>query len=459
MSTKIFIIDDDKEIVEILQKALSYENITSKYAYNSKDALEILKNEFFDVILLDFQLPDINGFELLELMKKKTLLEDTEIIFMTGYGDFQTGMKAINQGCYDYIAKPFNLQNIMFKIKRVLENSQLKQKVKALTQSFKIGFENLIGISPKMKQIYKTIKIIADKDTTVLIDGQTGTGKELVARAIHKYSSRNENIFIPINCGAISENLLESELFGYEKGAFTGAITRKYGILETANNGTVFLDEINAASLNVQTQLLRFIETGEIRRIGSNNIIFSNARIIAASNENLEKLINEKKFREDLYHRLNIIKISLPPLKERKEDIPLLIEHFLKMYNKKFGKNVKIDKKCVNYFISANWTGNVRQLKNTIQSLVLLNETGTITPDELPPYLLQQKISSVKYSLSFKELKQKVIAEFEKNYLINILKETNGNVSKASRLSGLSRRNFIIKLKLYNINPSDYKIS
>ena len=309
-------------------------------------------------------------------------------------------------------------------------------------------------------QIYKTIDLVADKDATILIEGDTGTGKELIAEAVHHKSKRKNNRFIPINCGALAESLLESELFGYEKGAFTGAVSRKYGIFESANKGTVFLDEINNASLNVQVKLLRYIEMGKLMRVGGNEEIDCDTRIIAATNQDLIKMIEEKKFREDLYHRLNVIKIILPPLHKRKEDITLLINHFLNMYNKKFNKNIKISLNAYDHLNQYSWPGNIRQLKNLIQSLVLLNETERITTEDLPEKIRKEDfLLKNDKNLSFKELKNDIVTEFETKYLIKLLKENNGNVTRTAKISKLSRRMLINKLNDYNIDASQYKNS
>ncbi len=327
-----------------------------------------------------------------------------------------------------------------------------------LSQPLKLGFENIISNSEEMQKIYKIINKVADKDTTILIEGETGTGKELITKAIHKHSNRKNNVFITINCGALAETLLESELFGYEKGAFTGAVSKKYGILETANNGTVFLDEINNASLSVQAKLLRFTETGEFMRVGGNEVINCNTRIIIASNQNIESLVEEKKFREDLYHRLNVVRIVLPPLRKRKEDIPILIDYFLDIYNKKFSKNVRIYKDTTDYLTQYSWPGNVRQVKNLIQSLVLLNETDIIKLNDLPEKIRNENILTNTF-LTFKETKDKIVADFEPKYLINLLKKTKGNVSKAAIMAKLNRKNFDNKLKTYNIDHLKYKSS
>ncbi len=453
---KVLIIDDEEEIGIFIKKVLEKNNIYARFVLRGEDALNILKKEEFDVILLDYRLPDMNGFEILNIIKNDKLGEFSSIILMTAYGDNETGLNAIKAGFNDYIAKPFNVENLIFRITKEIENLRLKEKIRMLKQSLILGFDDIIGKSDKMKEIYILINKVADKDATVLIEGETGTGKELVAKAIHKNSKRKDKIFIPLNCGALTDSLLESELFGHEKGAFTGANTLKYGILETANKGTVFLDEINNSSSNVQIKLLRFIESGEFFRVGGNKLIYSDTRIIAATNKNLEELIKENKFREDLFHRLNVVKIVLPPLRKRKDDIPLLVDYFLSYYNKKFDKNVKISDKVIEYFMEYHWPGNVRQLKNIIQSLVLLNDTGKIRVNELPETIIGK---STFYSTieDFKKLKRKIIEDFEEEYLKNILKKCKGNVSLASKKANLNRKNFIEKLKYYNISPSDYK--
>ena len=454
--TKILIIDDEKEMCKSIEDVLLRENIYSDFSLVPAEGLRKIEKEEFDVILLDYQLPGMNGFELIDEIKKKNLWRNTKTIFMTAYGDLKTGIEAIEKGCFDYIAKPFNIENLMFRIERALEHKRLNEKIKMLSQRLDTDFEDIIGTSLEMKKIFKIVKQIADKDITVLIEGETGTGKELIAKAIHKNSKRKNNLFMPLNCGALPETLLESELFGYEKGAFTGAVTIKYGILETANNGIVFLDEINGASLNAQSKLLRFIEAGEFMRIGGNRVIHSNARIIAASNQNIENLIKENRFRQDLYHRLNVVRIVMPILNKRKEDIPLLTDYFLEKYNRKFKKEVIISKTALDYLIKYQWPGNVRQLQNLIQSSVLLNETGIIEPEDLPEVTKKDNPGGFR-DLTFKELKNESKTDFEIKLLKELLEQTKGNVSKASRMIHLSRTNIIKKLKAYNIDSSMYK--
>lgn len=401
-------------------------------------------------------MPGMNGFELIDKMHQLELINNTEIILMTAYGDEKLGFDAIAKGCNDYIAKPFNIDNLIFRIKKVLQDQSHMETVQMLANPAQINIKNIIGHSKEMQKIYKIIGQVSDQDTTILLEGETGTGKELIARAIHDNSQRNKSPFIPVNCGALTESLLESELFGYEKGAFTGAVNKKFGIMESGDKGTVFLDEINNSSLNVQVKLLRFIESGEFLRVGGNSVVRSNTRIVAASNQSLEKLIEENKFREDLYHRLNIVKINLPPLRNRKDDIPLLIQHFLNLYNKKFNKKVKIHRTAINSLTRYYWPGNIRQLKNLIQSMVLLNENNSIQLEDLPETIQKEDLSAYK-SIPFKEIKDKLIADFEIKYLSNLLKETRGNVSKASEIAHINRKHLIEKLKLYNIEPSMYK--
>ncbi len=456
MENRVLIIDDVEDMCLAISDTLTKEKISTDYSLTPGEGLKKLYTEDYQVLLLDYQMPEMDGFEFIDKIRNNKIMEKIKIILITAYGDKHTGKEAINKGCYDFLAKPFNTQNLLFRINRALENIKPDNNIKGLLKEFKFGFENIIGNSDKMKKIYKIINQISDKNTTILIEGTTGTGKELIARAIHNHSKQKDNMFIPVNCGSLPETLLESELFGYEKNAFTGAKTIKYGIMETANNGTVFLDEINSASLNAQTKLLRFIETGEFLRVGGNKIIHSAARIITASNQNIEDLIKENEFREDLYHRLNIVKIVIPSLSERNEDIHLLINYFLNFYNNKFQKHVRIHKTAYSYLIKYHWPGNVRQLKNLIQSMVLLNEANIIKHEDLPETIKKKNILAFD-NLSFKEIKNKVNSDFEIKLLSDLLKQTRGNVSKASKIIKLSRTNFIKKLKTYNIIPSEYK--
>ncbi len=457
MDHKILIVDDKKDICIFIQRALKkIENIDSVFSLTPSDALKKLSKESYDIILVDYKLPEMNGLEFFKKLEKKKLIEKSDVILMTAHGSIKMGMEATSKGFFDYMTKPFNVENLIFRVKKAIEHLELNEKLLVLSQPIANKYFDLIGKSEAMNKIYRVIEKVADKDATILIEGETGTGKEVVAKAIHKASKRKDKAFIPVNCGALTETLLESELFGYEKGAFTGAAAKKYGIIETAHNGTVFLDEINNASMNVQSNLLRYIETGEFMRVGGTRIITCDARIIAASNKSLEELIEENKFREDLYHRLNIIKIVIPPLRNRKDDIPLLTDYFLDMFNKKFDKNVKIYKSAMNYFNEYYWPGNVRQVKNLIQSLVLLNENNVIKPEDMPGTIKKTNMLSEDLQV-FKKVKDKLITEFEVQYFTKLLQKTKGNVSKASVVANLNRKHLIEKIKNYKIDPSLFK--
>lgn len=448
--------DDEKSICLFIEKALKHAEMNVITTTNLEKAIEILQNEHFNIILLDYEMPEMTGFEFLAKLNSLEICHSTDIILMAAFGDDKLGLEAIHYGCIDYLAKPFSVENLVFRVKKILEEQIQTEKLILLTKPLQLTINNIIGNSEEIQKINKIIAQVADYDATILLEGETGTGKELVARAIHENSKRHGNLFIPVNCGALTETLLESELFGYEKGAFTGAANKKFGIMESANNGTVFLDEINNSSPNVQIKLLRFIESGEFLRVGGNSVIKSDTRIIAASNQGLEKLVAEKQFREDLYHRLNVIKIIMPPLRNRKDDIILLINHFFDLYNNKFNKKVKVSKPALNCLNQYYWPGNIRQLKNVIQSLVLLNETNLIKLEDIPETIHKEN-TLVHANLTFKDIKDRLIADFEIKYLNNLCKETKGNVSRAAAIAHINRQHLIEKLKIYNINPSSYK--
>ncbi|MDD5067682.1 MAG: sigma-54 dependent transcriptional regulator, partial [bacterium] len=375
LKNKVLIIDDEEDICKIVQQSLQTRNIDSEYTLLPSEAIRKLERNEYDIILLDFMLPEMDGFAFIEKVINTEFMKNTRIILMTGYGDIDMGLEAIKRGSFDYIPKPFNMQDLLFRIIRAMEHIKLNTTISILSQSISYHFNDIIGNSQEMKKIFQMISKVAKQDTIVLIQGETGTGKELIAEAVHRESPRKDKVFIPVNCGALSPTLLESELFGYEKGSFTGAASTKHGIMESADQGTVFLDEINNAPPDMQVKLLRFLEKGEFRRVGGNKALFSNVRLVAASNQDLNELIRLKLFREDLYQRVNVVNIVVPPLRQRKEDIPHLIHHFLKIFTEKFKKRVTMDKKVIDLFIQYYWPGNIRQLKNLVQSLVLLNDS------------------------------------------------------------------------------------
>lgn len=452
----VLIVDDNRDLCVSIGESLDQKKITYDYTLNPVNGLHKLKEKKYSVLLVDYRMPQMDGFKFIKEVKKTSRIEKTKIIFMTAHGSMKVGIDALNSGCCDYIVKPFNFDNLLFKIQNLLRfRKKLDQDSKKSERSnirLKDGFIK----TNILKQVFNVVKMIADKDTTILIEGETGTGKEIVARIIHSESNVQKNVFFPINCGILNESTLESELFGHEKGAFTGADTQKIGILEAAKDGTIFFDDIDTASLKIQQKLLRFIENGQFLRIGGNTVIHSNARIIASTSQDLDKMVDENKFRMDLYHRLNIVKIKIPPIRESRDDISSLIDYFIKLYNKKFDKNLVIHSHAKQCLINYKWPGNIRELKNVIQSIVLLNEKDVLIVEDLPEKVVESSNYASK-KISFKEIKDKVVKDFEINFLKSILEANNGNISKISKLINLSRTNLIKKINAYKINLSDYK--
>jgi DNA-binding NtrC family response regulator len=454
--TTILIIEDDDFFRPVIRTALEKDGFNVEEARNCTEAISALNRTAYPVVICDYLLGDGDGISLLQKARSLELVANSEWILVTAHADENTGMTAVQNGFFDFIAKPFHLANLAFRVKRALEKIDSSERIELLSRPRPGEFETMIGSSAAMEKVFETIRRIADKETLVLIEGETGTGKELVARAIHDRSPRKNAVFLPLNCGSLSEHLLESELFGHEKGSFTGAGTRKYGIFETAREGTVFLDEINSASVAVQSKLLRFLETGEFLRVGGTDLIHSDARIVVASNQPLSELSAARTFREDLYHRLNVVRIVLPPLRERTGDIPLLVGHFLESFNRKYGHDIGISRPALTLMCRHAWPGNVRQLKNTIQSLVLLNATGKIEPGDLPPeFHADQSVSGIRGR--FKTLKEKTVEDFETRYLVSLMKETAGNITRAAEISGLNRKNLTAKLADLSIDPGRYK--
>lgn len=448
---KILIIDDDKEICEVVRDAfLKFKGIETSFELSPVKAIKTLNNSRFDLLILDYKLPEIDGFEFLDRTINKILQESIKVIMMTAYGNLKMGKDAIRRGCFDYISKPFNIEDLIFRVHRALE-------VEKTPDDKEIPYHDknfVTGKSNEIKKIYKTIQKVANQDITVLFEGETGTGKEVVARMLHDFSNRKNELFIPVNCGSFNEEVIESELFGHEKGAFTNADSKKIGLFEIADNGTLFLDEINSMALKVQAKLLRLIESGEFFRLGGNMVLKCNTRVLAATNQDIENLVKKGKFREDLYYRLNIVKIAIPPLKNRKDDIPLLVNYFLDFYNKKFNKKLLIDPEVLDYFIKYDWPGNIRELKNLMHSLVLLSDSGSIHEKDLPERLIGDKYKSQ----SFKELKKNNTVKFEIAYFKKILEKTNGNITKAAKLAKMNRIFLIDKLKSLGIDPELFRI-
>jgi DNA-binding NtrC family response regulator len=444
-SHKILVIDDDLEMCGLLSDVLKGEGFSVLAVGESLEASRTLKKEEFDVIITDLKMKGLKGLDLLGEAKKVAPL--TPVIIITAFGTIESAIKAMKMGAYDYITKPFQMDEIVLTVKKALENRLLKKEVVRLKKEVesRYHFHQMIGKSPSMQKIYDLIQRISDSSGNVLITGESGTGKELVAKAIHYNGARKEGPFVAVNCAAIPETLLESELFGYKRGAFTDAKTDKKGLIFGATDGTLFLDEITEMSPMLQAKLLRVIEERGVRPLGDTNSYPIDVRIISASNRDIRSLIREGRFREDLYYRLKVIDIELPPLRERREDIPLLIQHFTGKFSDETKKKISgVSEEALKLLINYSWPGNVRELENVIQRAVTLTQYETIRPDDLPSSMLQE----IKENVLDRGLREKYsIDQLEKEYIRKILIEVGGNKSKAAEILGLDRKTLYRKLE------------
>ena len=428
---KILVVDDDVSIREIIGAGLSERGFSVEIAADGAEALEKIERDLFDLVLTDLMMPQMDGIELIN--KIKELQPDLLILLMTAYGSFDSAVQAIKIGANDYLAKPIDFQDLLLRIDRVQRERDLLQQNQLLKLEVrkKFEFHNILGKSRKMQEVFSLIEKVASSNSTVLIYGSSGTGKELVAKAIHYNSPRTNSPFIPFNSGAIPETLVESELFGYIRGAFTGAIHAKRGLFEEANRGTLFLDEISTIHPMVQVKLLRVLQEKELMRLGSNERIKVDVRLIAATNENLESQMKEGKFREDLFYRLHVFPIYLPDLKDRKEDIPLLANHFLHIYAEENRKKIKaISKEGMNLLIDFHWPGNVRELENAIQRAVLLADHQFLTPSDFPEPLRERSGLLIRQGINEK----KSLEEIKNEYILEVLKTVDGNRKKAAEI-------------------------
>ncbi|NIR47492.1 sigma-54-dependent Fis family transcriptional regulator [candidate division KSB1 bacterium] len=451
----ILIIEDNKDLCQTLADVLRKEGHKIRTSFAGEHSLSILKKDIIDLVLLDIKLPDYNGIDILRTVKEMD--PDILVIVITALTDAKPAVDAMKMGAYDYLMKPFELDELKLVVAKALETQELKREVTRLKHQHREHFPDtdLYGNSKPMRELKKLIKIVADTPkTSVLIQGESGTGKELVANAIHDLSSRADKPLIKINCSAIPENLLESELFGHEKGAFTDAKNLKKGIFETANNGTIFLDEISSMQMSIQPKFLRVLETQSFRRIGGTSDITIDVRIIAATNRNLEECVEQQTFREDLYYRLKVMVINIPPLRERPEDILPLAMLFIDRNNKDFGKETKgISKEAQERLIKYHWPGNVRELKNVIERAVILCNEAELQADHLPLEIQDgySRLGSTSEfsppSLSYGES----LEDMEKRHIMNILKKYDGNKSKTARVLNISRSTLREKMKNYGI--------
>ena len=446
----ILVVDDDAETLELLREILGEEGYRVVTSSSGEEALEVGKQELFDVIISDMRLgTSLNGLDVLRAYK--TIQPESEVILITAFGSMETAIEAVKAGAFDYISKPFKIDEVLLQVNRALGNRKLIRENRNLKRQLgsQGQLSSLVGRSSKMLEVYKKIAMVADSRSTVLICGESGTGKELVARAIHWNGPRAGERFYAVNCGGLAESLLETELFGHMRGSFTGAIENKRGIFEEASDGTVFLDEVSEMSPGLQVKVLRTLEEQEVRRIGSNQVIKVDVRIIAASNRNLAGLVEEGKFRQDLYYRLRVIEIDLPSLRERLEDIPLLVEHFLKKFGGERGREFSISPYALSALMSYEWPGNVRELENALESAAALTRTGFISPENLPPKVCGDSRADNRLESFYAELPS--FDEMEKRYLTHVLKVTGGNKARTASILGINRRTLYRKIEEYKI--------
>jgi two-component system response regulator AtoC len=435
---KILIVDDDVSIREIIQKNLSQTGgFNVEAAQNGLEAIEKIEKEVFDLVLTDLKMPEMDGLELLKNIKGTR--PEVMVILMTAFGSIETAVEAMKMGADDYITKPFNIDHLLLRISKVQKESLLLKENRLLRMEVrkKFEFNNIIGKSKKMQEIFSLIEKVAPGNSTVIIYGGSGTGKELVAKAIHYHSPRADKPFIPFNCGAIPETLVESELFGHTKGAFTGAIQAKRGLFEEANGGTLFLDEISTILPSAQVKLLRVLQEKELMKVGSTERTKIDVRMIAATNENLEENMKTGKFREDLFYRLHVFPIFLPDLKDRKEDISLLAYHFLDRYSREAKKGIKgITKEAMKLLLEYPWPGNVRELENTIERAVIMTDQDHLIPNDFPKDLIEGSSEMIKRGVK----DRKSLNDIKSEYIKEILKEVGGNKRMASEILKVNPR-------------------
>jgi DNA-binding NtrC family response regulator len=461
---RVIVIDDEPAIATSISRQLERSGYEVQAFNDPQKALLALENHSPDVVLTDVRMPSMNGIELCKAIKERNA--DVEVVVMTGHGTVEVAVQAMKAGAYDFLCKPFEtLEVVSLAMHKAVERKRLRQRNRYLESRVELSskFENLVGESAKMKAVFRLIERVAKTDVTVLITGESGTGKELVARAIYELGDRANKPFLALNCSAFSENLLESELFGHVKGAFTGATGAHRGLFDEANGGTLFLDEIGDTPLPTQVKLLRALQEGEIKPVGSNEIKKVNVRILAATNVDLEHAIKKGTFREDLFYRLNVIAIPLPPLRERPEDVPALAHHFLVKHVSRLKKKVEGFKpEVLNQLSSYRWPGNVRELENTVERAIVLSQENLISASDLPEGLLAHRAESSTAPMVdelYQVAKHRAISAFDVMYLKDTMTRAGGVVAEAARLAGMDRSNFRKLLHQYEIDPDQFRHS
>ncbi len=465
--SRILVVDDEesiREFFEIMLKREGYEVIT---ASNGREGLERLKSHQVDLVISDIQMPEVSGMEF--LAKVKELDSEMVMIMITAFGSTETAVEAMKLGAYDYVQKPFKIEEVKIIIRQALERRSLKMENAQLKKELgtKYAFDNIIGGAPPMLRIYEMVKRVANTKSSVLITGESGTGKELIARAVHYNGPLKDKPFVTVNCGAIPENLMESEMFGHKKGSFTGAIADKKGLFEVANGGTIFLDELGELPLTMQVKLLRVIQEGTFKRVGGTEDIHVDVRIISATNKNLDAEVKSGRFREDLFYRLNVIQVHCPPLRERREDIPMLANHFLEKFSKALGINVKrVSNEAMDVLKRYHYPGNVRELENIVERTVALEPGPAILPESLPRHLMENNQQPVG-QLDANKIEideqtgidlEKLVADFERTLLTKALQQTGGVKKRAAKLLKISFRSMryrVDKYALGNLSVDD----
>jgi DNA-binding NtrC family response regulator len=457
--SRILIIDDEPDMLSGCAKIISLLGNDPVPVSDVEVAIKCLENEEFDLIFCDLLMPDHDGMEVLELCQK--LAPNTPVIIFSAYGTIDRAVAAMKAGAFDFIEKPFDSSNLKILIEKGLRQRNLfRERINLLKQlDDKYHFDNIIGKSLVMRNVFDMIENVSNSDVNIMITGESGTGKELIARSIHARSRRKTKPFVPVNCGAFPENLFEAELFGYEKGAFTGAVHRKVGLIEFADGGTFFLDEVCELPGNLQIKLLRTLQDQKLRRVGGNDLIQVNVRLISATNQNIELALSQETLRKDFYYRLNVINIQVPPLRERKEDIQLLAEHFLDKCIKSSPKEINgFTNEVVQILEDHSWPGNVRELENVIERAVTLAKDNKITLADLPPHLINSQVSETSFDgTSLTELKHKAIEEIEKKFLVFLMQKYKGNITKIATDAGLTRRHIHRMINNYNIDPNNWR--
>ncbi|MGQ9618705.1 MAG: sigma-54-dependent transcriptional regulator [Candidatus Aminicenantia bacterium] len=446
---KILVVDDERIVRESIHSWLKEAGFEPLTASSGLEALEILEQEEINLFIIDLKMPGMDGIELFREIKRK--IEPALAVFISAYGTVESAVIAMKEGAFDFIEKPFCPERVELIIKKMIEHLSLTEENIQLRREIerRFSFHNIIGKSPKIQRVFELIETVSKANTTVLIQGETGTGKELVAKAIHYASDRKNNPFVIVSCANIPESLLESELFGHEKGSFTGAIATKKGKFEIAHKGTLFLDEVGELPFQLQAHLLRVLQEKEFTRIGGNEVIKVDVRVVSATNRNLWTEVREGRFREDLFYRLNVITIEIPSLRERREDIMLLANHFLKKYSEENKKEIKgFTKRTTDFLMSYEWPGNVRELENFIEHAVVVCPKDLIDFEDLPLY----SVKRYSYGNSLKSLK-----DVEREHIENVLRETEWNMSKTASILGISRVTLYYKIKEYNITRNSSK--